>query len=359
MMHRRLSVAASALLAITLLTHPARGGIPKDEEDAKLAAALEGLRSAEQRPRTGTLRWKSEYVLAEDAGMKRFATAKIVTTGIERDLADAWRVDVRRKSWEPADSGPIDAWPADVEREAAEPKLEEHVRRNVSCYDGIRTLRATYPHKDARYPDVELLEGNVPSRHRLNLYMLHFNSKRPRTSLSKWLALELGPGDESFTNHGDLWTPRYLRTELIDGLETHVVAAEYRDAYQPDGPPVAEWRFYLAPERDYLPIRAEYRPRGMSTDFPIETVVLSELARSTDGRWFPRRSVHQLFSVVAARERGVKRLTWTTTYTMDWRPDELIDRADLRKDTAPKGGWPGASEQGVEEVDPPAGVEQD
>ncbi|NNJ26633.1 hypothetical protein [Alienimonas chondri] len=341
-------MAAFALLATTAFSFPAGAEPPADAGEAKLAEVLEGLRQAEQRPRMGTLRWASEYVLNDDAGF-RGTTRKITVTGSESDLADAWRVDVRRESWEPTNTGPIDAGPTEVGPEAVEPDLEVHFRRNVSCYDGIKTLQAVYPEKDSQYPTVELHAGNVPSRDRLNPYMLLFNRGQVRASLSQWLGGELAPGDESFVGHNHLWTPRYLRTEQIDGIQVHVVSVEYRNALKPKGPALWNWTLHLAPERDYLPVKVEYWNPYKTPGFPTESIVLSDLVQADDGRWFPRRAVQGTTNAYATRSSDELKIASTTTYTMDWRPDELIDRSELCKDTAPKGGWPGSSVQQDEE----------
>ncbi|WP_171187807.1 hypothetical protein [Alienimonas chondri] len=307
------------LTAATVVVFPIDAEADEGDTIDTLSEVLAELRKVERRPFTGTLRWKSEYRLDGAQGGDFFLTEK-TKVGVESRLTDAWRVDVK------------------TDQTTAVGPPQGH--RFVSCFDGARTVRAGYYTKDAKIPVVNLIEGESRSQEAFDPHKLAIERKAPRSTLSQWLTQELEPGDRSVAEDGfSGMTARYRGAEKIDDLPVQVVEAEFRQAGKPESEVRSRWVFFLAPDRDWLPVRAEFWGYKWTTEFPMSTFVLTDIVQTKDGRWLPREAVQEKFGEGFA-QRGERKRTWREVTTVEFDPDRLIDRADLCEDVLPVDGSP-------------------
>ncbi|MFH5806611.1 hypothetical protein [Alienimonas sp. DA493] len=159
----------------------------------------------------------------------------------------------------------------------------------------------------------------VGGRGQLDPFMLAFEGEASGATFSQWLARSAVP-EEALPETGRSWmTVRSHGISHKFGRSYYLLVAEYR-AEESGGDAYAAWSFYLDPDHDYLPVRAEFWKYRCSEIIPIETIYLVDLVQSDGGRWFPRRAVHERFDEDAAR-RDFRKRRWTGYFEMELRPN--------------------------------------
>jgi|GEM_PF-7062263 len=142
------------------------------------------------------------------------------------------------------------------------------------CFDGERTF-SIHVLRDRGHPDGVLIVPGLDER--------FIDVESPRSALAAWLYESKRPLDEVMTD--SLWTSRSVEPgETINGLRTFLVRLSARKgAYK------EEWRYWIAPERGFLPIRREvaFNPAGETEIRTIDVCEVLDMKRYGDAGWFP------------------------------------------------------------------------
>lgn len=150
--------------------------------------------------------------------------------------------------------------------------------------------------------------GNVvkefqDTRYKVLPHALPLRRKHVKVPLSIWLQ-----GREAIRAHlnGEIdkttelydQTLSYLGLETVDDLECAVVSVAY---YRRGGDPeklISRRHFWLAVDRNYLPIQTKHFSLGLSDELPMTKTSLQDLRELAPGVWFP------FVSTIAVYDRG-------------------------------------------------------
>lgn len=151
-----------------------------------------------------------------------------------------------------------------------EPEAHERM-----CFDGERTFSIRVLRDQGGADGVPILSG---------LDEQYFDNRSPRSAVAAWLYESTRPLDEVLTD-SSTWTSRSVEPgETINGLRTFLVRLSAKT-----GAFKEEWRYWVAPERDFLPIRREvaFNPPGETEVRAIDVCEVLHMQRCGGAGWFP------------------------------------------------------------------------
>ena len=128
-------------------------------------------------------------------------------------------------------------------------------------------------------------------------------------------AIRAHPRGQDFDFLGSIYISRYDGQETIGGLKCERIIVNKE---KPDNngvrAPSAKRVFWLAVDRNYLPIKSEAYLFFYSKDIPIESCLLDDLREIAPGVWFPFKSTKSVMDQVELLERKTPVVAATTEW---------------------------------------------
>jgi hypothetical protein len=109
----------------------------------------------------------------------------------------------------------------------------------------------------------------------------------------------------------------FEKDEVIDGLRCHRLRIAYMlDSWKDDRGPTVRF-LWVAPDRNYLPIRTEFYNRGRWKQGanPADVGTATDVREIAPGVWFPFRVVYDVYDVRLERETGKRQVQNRHVYT--------------------------------------------
>jgi hypothetical protein len=191
----------------------------------------------------------------------------------------------------------------------------EHITDALQGYDGEKTT--TYEQRQAavirhgtRFEDIRILRP-----HALLLYS-EFVGFPLSTFLKGEKAILAHPNGGGFKQHRI--RPTYVGDEEALGFTCHKISIDLLWSWKGEEPKEVTARrvLWIAPERNYLPVKQVAYTLNISPDKPLEEAVVEELREVVPGVWFPYRTVLTGYDheIMARQQRPL--LAWRRTWTI-------------------------------------------
>ena len=197
-----------------------------------------------------------------------------------------------------------------IERDLTRSTTDEFSGQRSICFDGERTVSIE---RDDRGEDGALASSVVnvtdaPINHQLHLtpHVMLMLSGKDSIPLSEFFrGNELGPSRTLIPYDGNVRLT-YGGEEVIANEPCDVLTWDY---FRPDGVHGTRRVFWLAKNKNYIPLRQTIYSIRASPDQPTSESAASELEEALPGLWFPRRSEISTFSSMdLSRGKGPNKL---------------------------------------------------
>jgi hypothetical protein len=106
----------------------------------------------------------------------------------------------------------------------------------------------------------------------------------------------------------------YEGDERLNGLKCHKV---FVDVLLKSGEPHDGRRFWLAEDRNYLPVKELAFTYRFSKDAPVGQGVVSDLREIKPGVWFPFKAEYTAYNKLAIQQSARQELQWRDRYTVE------------------------------------------
>jgi hypothetical protein len=191
------------------------------------------------------------------------------------------------------------------------------VTEHLLCgFDGALTLSLE---EQTGGRTANIVTGRRESFRRLHPYTIPIGTRNISVALAAWLG-----GDEEIKKHrGAKIDKRYrfvassLGRDTQRGLVCEKVAVDSFDRRQQ--PPAADSRriFWLAIDRNYLPLETLWFETRVSADVPLEQTSLNDLAEIAPGLWYPRSATTTVFDRRSLLDDRRQVTSWTEEFRIN------------------------------------------
>jgi hypothetical protein len=199
--------------------------------------------------------------------------------------------------------------------DAMQARLDGKSRRGsvASGYDGVRTRLADYGGNWANINDQKLV---YPIIHRVNPFTILLRRQRLTFPLHVWIG-----GEAEISKQKSYLSRYHYRVEssgkdVVDGLPCLKVRIEWRGEQTPPGKE-ARGELWLAPDRNYIPVKWELYDLAISSDHPMDSSHSEDFRELAPGVWYPFRSTILQYDQYAYAEDRKLVLVSSEEYTAE------------------------------------------
>jgi len=196
------------------------------------------------------------------------------------------------------------------------PQGKAITERLLCGFDGEFTLSLE---EQGRGSTANIVTGRRESTRRFHPHTIPISNRNVSVPLAAWL----GGDDEIKKHRGAKVDKRYRFVATSLGREPHrgfvceKVAVDSFDRQQ--NPPAADSRrlFWLAIDRNYLPLETLWFETRLSADVPLERTSLEELAEIAPGVWYPKSATTSVWDRRSLMEDAEQVMSWTEDFVID------------------------------------------